>query len=74
MFGLVLGFMALTLLSFGTGADVAGGTSAGLYVDLFLILAILATLAYAMAIFHLKHRWMIELRMDAKFYDRMGPM
>ncbi|KAF9111667.1 hypothetical protein BGX27_004608 [Mortierella sp. AM989] len=72
-FGLLLGSLALTLLSFGGQNNITGNVSAGVYVGLFLVLVTMATLAYATAVFHLRHRWMIELRQDVVFYDRMGP-
>ncbi|KAI8594567.1 hypothetical protein EDD21DRAFT_282053, partial [Dissophora ornata] len=64
-FGLLLGSMALTLLSFGKAV--------GLNVGLFLVLVAMSTLVYATAVFHLRHRWMIQMRRDVKFYDRVGP-
>ncbi|KAI8354432.1 hypothetical protein B0O80DRAFT_451072 [Mortierella sp. GBAus27b] len=64
-FGLLLGSMALTLLSFGK--------STGLHVGLFLVMVTMCTLTYATTTFHLRHRWMIHLRRDVKYYDRLGP-
>ncbi|KAG0321012.1 hypothetical protein BGZ99_004160 [Dissophora globulifera] len=64
-FGLLLGSMALTLLSFGQ--------SVGLNVGLFLVLITMSTLIYATAVFHTRHRWMIQLRQDVRYYDRLGP-
>ncbi|GJJ76655.1 hypothetical protein EMPS_09014 [Entomortierella parvispora] len=64
-FGLLLGSMALTLLSFGK--DV------GMQVGLFLVLVTMSTLVYATTTFHLRHRWMKQMRVDVKFYDRIGP-
>ncbi|KAF9179830.1 hypothetical protein BGZ50_006664 [Haplosporangium sp. Z 11] len=64
-FGLLLGSMALTLVSFGK--------SVGLQVGLFLILVSMATLVYATIIYHLRHRWMEQIRHDVRFYDRIGP-
>ncbi|KAF9358586.1 hypothetical protein BGX26_001350 [Mortierella sp. AD094] len=72
-FGLLLGSMALTLLSFGTSTDITSETSVGVYVGLFLVLVTMVTLVYATAVFHLRYRWMIELRTDVEFYDRTGP-
>ncbi|KAF9578814.1 hypothetical protein BGW38_005217, partial [Lunasporangiospora selenospora] len=65
-FGLLLGSMALTLLSFGEG-------TAGENVGLFLVLVAMAVLVYAMAIFHLRHEWLKALRTDVLYYDRVGP-
>ncbi|KAI7818705.1 hypothetical protein BC939DRAFT_387867, partial [Gamsiella multidivaricata] len=67
-FGLHLGSMALTLLSFGQGT-----TAVGLQVGLFLVMVTMMTLVYATMVFHLRHRWMIQLRADVRFYDRVGP-
>jgi len=64
-FGLLLGSMAMTLLSFGK--DV------GMQVGLFLVLVAMSTLVYATTTFHLRHRWMEQMRDDVKFYDRIGP-
>ncbi|KAG0286538.1 hypothetical protein BGZ96_009377 [Linnemannia gamsii] len=64
-FGLLLGSMALTLLSFGK--------SMGLQVGLFLVLVAMASLVYATTIFHLRDRWMKQFRLDVLYYDRLGP-
>lgn len=64
-FGLLLGSMAMTLLSFGK--DI------GMQVGLFLVLVAMSTLVYATTTFHLRHRWMEQMRVDVKFYDRVGP-
>ncbi|KAG0307071.1 hypothetical protein BGZ97_000521, partial [Linnemannia gamsii] len=64
-FGLLLGSMALTLLSFGK--------SMGLQVGLFLVLVAMSSLVYATTIFHLRDRWMKQFRLDVLYYDRVGP-
>ncbi|KAH7055455.1 hypothetical protein BKA57DRAFT_376523, partial [Linnemannia elongata] len=64
-FGLLLGSMALTLLSFGK--------SVGMQVGLFLVLVAMSTLVYATTIFHLRDRWMKQFRLDVLYYDRVGP-
>ncbi|KAF8945482.1 hypothetical protein BGZ47_002546 [Haplosporangium gracile] len=64
-FGLLLGSMALTLLSFGK--------SMGLRVGLVLVLVAMSTLVYATTIFHLRDRWMKQFRLDVLYYDRVGP-
>ncbi|KAF9900147.1 hypothetical protein EC991_007827 [Linnemannia zychae] len=64
-FGLLLGSMALTLVSFGK--------SMGLQVGLFLVLVAMSTLVYATTIFHLRDRWMKQFRLDVLYYDRLGP-
>ncbi|KAG0043034.1 hypothetical protein BGZ83_011901 [Gryganskiella cystojenkinii] len=64
-FGLLLGTMALTLVSFGK--DV------GMQVGLFLVLVAMSTFVYATTTFHLRHRWMEQMRVDVRFYDRIGP-
>ncbi|KAF9139284.1 hypothetical protein BGX30_008171 [Mortierella sp. GBA39] len=64
-FGLLLGSMALTLLSFGK--------SMGMQVGLFLVLVAMSSLVYATTIFHLRDRWMKQFRLDVLYYDRVGP-
>ncbi|KAF9932733.1 vacuolar transporter chaperone [Linnemannia zychae] len=64
-FGLLLGSMALTLLSFGKAL--------GLHVGLFLVFVAMLTLGYATATFHLRDRWMKQFRLDVLYYDRVGP-
>lgn len=64
-FGLLLGTMALNLISFGH--------SVGLQVGLFLVLVTMSTLVYATTIFHVRHGWMAKLRQDVLYYDRIGP-
>ncbi|ORY89579.1 vacuolar transporter chaperone 1 [Lobosporangium transversale] len=64
-FGLLIGSTALTLLSFAEAA--------GYRVGLCLVTVAMSTLAYSTAMFHLRHRWMIQLRRDVKYYDRFGP-
>ncbi|KAG0338662.1 hypothetical protein BG004_007134, partial [Podila humilis] len=64
-FGLLLGAMALNLISFSQ--------SAGLQVGLFLVLVAMSTLVYATATFHLRHVWMARMRNDVLYYDRYGP-
>ncbi|KAG0281506.1 hypothetical protein BGZ95_002748 [Linnemannia exigua] len=64
-FGLLLGSMAMTLLSFGKAM--------GLQVGLFLVLVAMSTLVYATTIFHLRDRWMKQFRLDVLYYDRIGP-
>ncbi|KAI1321194.1 Phosphate metabolism transcription protein [Mortierella claussenii] len=66
-FGLLIGSMALTLLSFSTESTVA------VHVGLILVAVAMSTLVYATAIFHLRHKWMIQLRKDQKYYDEFGP-
>ncbi|KAG0251332.1 hypothetical protein BG011_007715 [Mortierella polycephala] len=67
-FGLLLGSMALTLLSFDKSDK-----SVGLQVGLFLTLVSMVTLVYATITYHLRHRWMKQIRHDVRFYDRIGP-
>jgi hypothetical protein len=43
------------------------------HVGLFLVLVTMATLAYATITFHLRHRWVIHLRLDVWYYGRLGP-
>lgn len=64
-FGLLLGTLALNLISFGQ--------SAGQQVGMFLVLVAMSTLVYATTIFHLRHGWMAKLRQDVLYYDRIGP-
>ncbi|KAK3847734.1 MAG: hypothetical protein J3R72DRAFT_359536, partial [Linnemannia gamsii] len=64
-FGLLLGSMAMTLISFGKAT--------GLQVGLFLVLVAMSTLVYATTIFHLRDRWMKQFRLDVLYYDRIGP-
>ncbi|KAF9107046.1 hypothetical protein BGX29_007552 [Mortierella sp. GBA35] len=64
-FGMLLGSMALTLLSFGK--------SVGLQVGLFLVLVAMSMFVYATTVFHLRNRWMKQFRLDVVYYDRIGP-
>ncbi|KAG0269762.1 hypothetical protein DFQ27_002178 [Actinomortierella ambigua] len=66
-FGMLLGSMALTLLSFGDHKSV------GFPVGMFLVLVAMATLAYATAMFHCRDQWMRLRRTDRLYYDRVGP-
>ncbi|KAF9217576.1 hypothetical protein BGZ59_002997 [Podila verticillata] len=64
-FGLLVGTMALNLISFGH--------SVGLQVGMFLVLVAMSTLVYATTVFHLRHGWMAKMRQDVLYYDRIGP-
>ncbi|KAF9975661.1 vacuolar transporter chaperone [Actinomortierella ambigua] len=66
-FGMLLGSMALTLLSFGDRKSV------GFPVGMFLVLVAMATLAYATTMFHCRDYWMRHRRTDRLYYDRVGP-
>ncbi|KAF9200187.1 hypothetical protein BGZ49_009601 [Haplosporangium sp. Z 27] len=75
-FGLLLGSMGSTLVNFGENAGdrgILGVSSISELIGLFLVLMTMVTLVYATAVFHLRHRWMIQLRQDVTFYDRTGP-
>ncbi|KAF9429534.1 hypothetical protein BGZ94_010374 [Podila epigama] len=64
-FGLLLGTMALNLISFGQHV--------GQQVGLFLVLVAMSSLVYSTTIFHLRHIWMAAMRVDVLYYDRYGP-
>ncbi|KAG0225318.1 hypothetical protein BGW42_004499 [Actinomortierella wolfii] len=65
-FGMLLGSMALTLLSFGD-------REIGNRIGLFLVLVAMATLVYATVLFHCRDQWMRQCRVDRQYYDRIGP-